>query len=67
MNDQTNTPAPIMEDFVFGRLEADENTLAGERSRWSGIRHQYALDPLDPLPQQAVEITVSVGRDVLVD
>ena len=56
-----------MEDFIFGRLEADENTLANERSRWSGIRHQYAISPLDPLPNQSVEITVSVGRDILVD
>ena len=67
MSEPASTPVPIMEDFVFGRLEADETTLAGERKRWSGVRHQYAIEPLDPAPHQPVEITVSVGRAVLVD
>lgn len=57
----------VMRDFVFGKLESDENTLQRERQQWSGIRHSYAIDPLDPLPGQAVTLTVTVGRDVLVD
>ena len=36
-------------------------------NRWSGIRHSYDIDPLDPLPGQPVTITVTAGRDVLVD
>ena len=56
-----------MQDFVFGVVESDANTLSAERNRWSGIRHSYAIDPLDPLPGQPVTITVTVGRDVLVD
>ena len=63
MND---SPA-VMQDFVFGALESDANTLSAERQRWSGIRHSYAIDPLDPLPGQPVTITVTAGRDVLVD
>jgi len=63
MND---SPA-IMQDFVFGALESDANTLAAERHRWSGIRHHYAIDPLDPQPGQPVTLTVTVGRDVLVE
>ena len=63
MND---SPA-IMQDFVFGALESDANTLAAERQRWSGIRHHHAIDPLDPQPGQPVTLTVTVGRDVLVD
>ncbi|MCO6451966.1 MAG: DUF3459 domain-containing protein [Caldilineales bacterium] len=62
---QSNTQ--VMQDFVFGQLEADENTLAVERNRWSGIRHQYAITPPDPLPGQPVSVTVTVGRGVVVD
>ena len=61
-----NSPA-VMQDFVFGALESDANTLAAERQRWSGVRHHYAIDPLDPQPGQPVTLTVTVGRDVLVD
>ena len=63
MND---SPA-IMQDFVFGALESDANTLAAERQRWSGIRHHHAIEPLDPLPGQPVTLTVTVGRDVLAE
>ncbi len=56
-----------MQDFVFGALESDANTLAAERQRWSGIRHHYAIDPLDPQPGQPVTLTVTVGRDALVE
>lgn len=63
MND---SPA-VMQDFVFGALESDANTLAAERQRWSGIRHHYAIDPLDPQPGQPVTLTVTVGRDALVE
>jgi glycosidase len=56
-----------MQDFVFGALESDANTLAAERQRWSGVRHHYAIDPLDALPGQPVMLTVTVGRDALVE
>ncbi len=62
-----NAPQPVMQDFVFSHLEADEQTLGVERSRWSGIRHRHDLTPLDPSPEEPVMLTVSVGRDVLVD
>lgn len=65
-NELTDSPA-VMQDFVFGALESDANTLAAERQRWSGIRHHHAIDPLDPQPGQPVTLTVTVGRDVLVD
>lgn len=62
-----NDSPTVMQDFVFGALESDANTLAAERQRWSGIRHHHAIDPLDPEPGQPVTITVTVGRDVLVE
>ena len=63
MND---TPA-VMQDFVFGALESDANTLDAQRRQWSGLRHMHAIQPLDPLPGQPVTLTVTAGRDVAVD
>ena len=65
-NELADSPA-VMQDFVFGALETDANTLAAERARWAGIRHHHDISPLDPLPGQPVTLTVSVGRDVLVE
>jgi glycosidase len=57
-----------MEDFVFGGIEADEaQRLAQIEARARGIRHLYQLDPLDPLPEEAVLITAQVGPDVQID
>ena len=63
MND---SPA-VMQDFVFGALESDANTLDAQRRQWSGLRHMHAIDPLDPQPGQAVTLTVTVGRDAAVN
>jgi cyclomaltodextrinase / maltogenic alpha-amylase / neopullulanase len=67
MSNQPVDSPTVMQDFVFGALESDANTLAAERQRWSGIRHHHAIDPLDPQPGQPVTLTVTVGRDVLVE
>ena len=68
---ETSTPQPqtnVMEDFVFGGIEADEQLLlADARNLWRGIRHQYAIEPLDPQPDEPVTVTVFVGPDVNVD
>ena len=68
---EASTPQPqtnVMEDFVFGGIEADEQQLlADERNRWRGIRHQYAIEPLDPQPGEPVTVTVFVGPDVTID
>ncbi len=65
-------PAPIthgiMGDFVFGGIEADDVRLvATERARWSGLRHEYTLQPRDPKPGEPVTLTVTVGPDIAVD
>ncbi|NOZ72052.1 MAG: alpha-amylase, partial [Chloroflexi bacterium] len=72
MTDYTPVPAPsdpssLMQDFIFGVLEADEGVLQHERQRWSGLRHGHAIQPLHPQPHQPVQISVTVGPDVLVD
>ena len=60
--------APIMGDFVFGGIESDEGRLlADQRNQSRGIRHLHTIDPLDPLPDQPVIVTVFVGPDVNVD
>ncbi|MFN8487052.1 MAG: alpha-amylase family glycosyl hydrolase [Caldilineaceae bacterium] len=68
---ETSTPQPqtnVMDDFVFGGIEADEQQLlADARNLWRGIRHQYAIEPLDPQPDEPVTVTVFVGPDVTVD
>jgi cyclomaltodextrinase len=59
---------PVMEDFIFGGIEADERQLlADSRHLWSGIRHLYTLEPCDPEPGQPVTVTVFVAPDVNVD
>jgi cyclomaltodextrinase / maltogenic alpha-amylase / neopullulanase len=70
--DPTLPPLPAdettMADFVFGGIEADEGErLVQERQRWSGLRHRYAMEPLDPQPGQPVTVTVFVGPDVRVE
>ncbi|MCS6844951.1 MAG: alpha-amylase family glycosyl hydrolase [Caldilineales bacterium] len=67
MSDDVTVTTPVMQDFVFGALETDANTLAAERRRWLGVRHGHAIQPLDPVPDQPVAITVTLGRDVLAD
>ncbi len=61
-------PAPIMQDFVFGGIEADEGRLlAGARARYTGVRHEYAIAPLDPLPGDEVTMRVRLGANVAAD
>ncbi|MGL4650948.1 MAG: alpha-amylase family glycosyl hydrolase [Caldilineaceae bacterium] len=58
----------IMGDFVFGGIESDDTRmLAVERARWSGLRHEYALQPRDPRPGEPVTLTVTAGPDTPVN
>ncbi len=60
--------ASIMQDFVFGGIEADEaRLLTTARARFAGVRHEYAISPLDPQPGQPVTLTVTLGADVVAD
>ncbi|MEZ4658245.1 MAG: alpha-amylase family glycosyl hydrolase [Caldilineaceae bacterium] len=58
----------VMQDFIFGGIESDEaHLLAAQRELRRGIRHQHQIDPLDPMPGQSVQLTVTVGADVALD
>ncbi len=59
---------PIMEDFVFGGIEADDTRLLAElRRRGTGLRHRYTIAPRDPRPGEAVQLTVYAGPDLAID
>ncbi|HRW05610.1 MAG TPA: alpha-amylase family glycosyl hydrolase [Caldilineaceae bacterium] len=70
--EQVNKPTvlsqTIMEDFVFGGIEADDNRLLQDiRRNTSGLRHRYRIDPLDPRPGAAVNMTVYAGPEIIID
>ncbi len=64
----TTQPDTIMEDFVFGGIEADDTRLLTDmRRRGAGLRHRYAITPRDPQPDQTVQLTVYTGPDLALD
>lgn len=68
MEKSTTQSDPIMEDFVFGGIEAnDERLLADLRRRVTGLRHRYAIFPRDPQPGETVQLTVYAGPDLAID
>jgi cyclomaltodextrinase / maltogenic alpha-amylase / neopullulanase len=50
-----------MDDFIFGTLSTDELRIAHLTDTRGGITHTHQRNPRDPLPDQAVEIHLSVG------
>ncbi len=61
-------PETVMEDFVFGGIEADDGQLlANLRRQAKGLRHRNAITPRDPRPGEAVQLAVYVGPDLVVD
>src|SRR5687768_10623194 len=50
-----------MEDFIFGTLSTDESRIAHLASTRGGITHAHQRTPRDPLPEQAVQIEVTIG------
>ncbi len=57
----------LMQDFIFGHLEADAGLLESERRRLSGLRHGHAISPLRPRAGQPVRISVQVGPGIVLD
>ena len=53
-----------MEDFIFGTLSTDESRIAHLTNTRGGITHAHGRSPRsprDPLPEQAVQIELTVG------
>jgi glycosidase len=50
-----------MEDFIFGTLSTNESRIAHLASTGGGITHAHQRTPRDPLPEQAVQIELTIG------
>lgn len=57
----------ISNDFIFGTLATDRQRLAFFRADSASVSHRHRIDPLDPLPGQAVYVTVTLGPTVVAD
>ncbi len=57
----------VSNDFIFGTLATDRQRLAFFRAESSSVSHRHRIDPLDPLPGQAVYVTVTLGPTVVAD
>lgn len=63
-----STDNTVMDDFVFGGIEADESRLLADlRRRATGLRHRHAIQPYNPRPGEAVQLTIFAGPDVVVE
>jgi cyclomaltodextrinase / maltogenic alpha-amylase / neopullulanase len=51
-------------DFIFGTLATDELKLVHHRAARQGLQHNHHLTPNDPLPDQPVTLTVTVGPNI---
>ncbi|MBE0411172.1 MAG: hypothetical protein IBX69_15730, partial [Anaerolineales bacterium] len=56
-----------MQDLIFGTLSTDELKLISHRAYHRGVQHDQRLNPLDPLPGEAVKISVLTGVAAQVD
>ncbi len=54
-------------DFIFGTFATDELKVVHHRAARQGVQHDYALKPRDPLPGEAVTLTVTIGIDLSAD
>ncbi len=54
-------------DFIFGTFATDELKVVHHRAARHGVQHAYALTPRDPLPGEALTLTVTIGTDLSAD
>lgn len=50
-----------MEDFIFGTLSTNESRIAHLSNIRGGITHAHQRFPRDPLPEQAIQIQLTIG------
>jgi cyclomaltodextrinase / maltogenic alpha-amylase / neopullulanase len=56
-----------MTDNIFGNLTEPENRLATHRENLNGVKHLYRRTPLDPVPGQPIQLTLTTGGPVPYD
>ncbi|MBN2047382.1 MAG: hypothetical protein JW750_06035 [Anaerolineaceae bacterium] len=54
-----------MEEFIFGDLSNTNNRFSRIRAAQMGVTHLSRRDPLDPMPDDLVEVEMTVGPDFL--
>ncbi len=54
-------------DHIFGTLATDELKLLDHRVALRGLHHAHDIEPLDPVPDQPVTLTVRIGSDIDAD
>ncbi|EFO80761.1 alpha amylase catalytic region [Oscillochloris trichoides DG-6] len=57
----------VSSDFIFGTLATDARRLGTMKAELSGIAHRHRIEPIDPLPNQPVQLWVSLGPHVPAD
>lgn len=50
-------------DFIFGTLATDDLKLVHHRVLRRGVQHHHEMQPRDPLPGEAVTLTVRIGHE----
>lgn len=56
-----------MQDMIFGTLATDELKLVDHRARGRGVQHASLIEPLDPVPDEPVTLTLTIGPDLKAD
>ena len=56
-----------MQDNIFGTLITDELKLVHHRAHRSGLQHNYAIEPVQPKPDEVVSVLARVGPDLNLD
>jgi glycosidase len=56
-----------VDDFIFGTLATDARRLTYEHALRAGVTHRSARNPRDPLPEEPVQIKLTVGPEHFCD
>ncbi|HEX6292596.1 MAG TPA: alpha-amylase family glycosyl hydrolase [Herpetosiphonaceae bacterium] len=63
----TNNPTNVTQDFIFGTMATDDLRLAALQAQGRGVHHGHDITPVDPEPEQPVQLRVRVGTEVSAD
>ncbi len=63
----THNPTNVTQDFIFGTMATDALRLAAIQAEGRSVHHGNRIVPVDPEPDQPVQLWVSVGTDVSAD